>query len=780
MSLGPVLQSLIPRDGALYASFENDPYTPLNAYFLVTNKSTNVMKKYPLTMTEALAEVYLITGLQNGAIHSVQYVQVDDTPSGEQYYSNSLSATPCGVPEAPTLQELIVSTDEQKFFAVVKYNGNNGGNIVEIDFAILNEDTERYVFPPSTKQYTGIAPLNYPTPGSIVTYQLALPGGAPLVTSTTYTVACLARNPAGNSPLSNSITKKLELEFSPNPPVLISATGGISTTTAAIDRLVWNASIPVAGYDVLAYQVFAWPVTQLNPTPLNAIAFGNVPVVTGQVEYSYDWVSSSLTNGVAYQFAVRAVNGWTPRPNSALSNIKTAVPFIPASFAPNAVPTLTNQGTTMTAVIPSAQGTFSTVNSVAVSQYIWKLYDGMTEVTAGSTNEPNTTVTIPNLAIGTTYTFEVYAQQNIPQNLWQYIQPPAQTTQSATISASEEIAVPPSEPLNPTALAWDDDEIQYSWQVPSNDGGSEVTYYYYEVWLSKPSVNLIPNGVTGSSIVTPPSTLPSYPSSQPALKTQAYTTVLNALVGGLSLNTAYYFRVMAYNTSGFSKFSTIIGPNYTGDGLPEVTNPTAVALPQTTSAIPIKVTWNSLVVPQTAAYTISSFSLYRVEKNGSYTFQSSVPYSATKPNQLYEDIINVGFTPNSYKFAIQTIGTFNNLPDVSGYVFTPVVNTALAPTVDLQSVSNGPSGNGVVTFRINNNKSPIIAQGIMLFAPAAPSYVGVEPNPVNINITPIQDDEGFNTYVVNLPYPLLPMSEQPILISAANSVGVGYEQKNLM
>lgn len=132
-----------------------------------------------------------------------------------------------------------------------------------------------------------------------------------------------------------------------------------------------------------------------------------------------------------------------------------------------------------------------------------------------------TSATVTGLTNGTAYTFRVAAVNAVGSGPW--------TPQSAFVT-------PFTTPGAPTAVGArsDGDAVVVSWTAPSSTGGSPITDY--DLWYS------FDGGTTWTAFM------------------DGVSSATSVRVTGLSLNTAYTFRVAARNAAGVGAFSTSTSP----------------------------------------------------------------------------------------------------------------------------------------------------------------------------------------------------------------------------
>lgn len=755
----PDLVKLVPIDSGLFVDWMNNPYAPLDGYLNLTDNVTKIISQIDLTPDEVADEKYIITGLVNGREYTVQYVQIMDDPDGIQYYSDSLVGIPSGKPAAPTLSSVVANSTQTKLIASVIMPNNNGGALNEIDFVIYDVEAQEYLDPPSKTS------LSNPVAGTKLSFELALEGGQTLVTGKAYVVACLVRNAAGNSPLSNSIEQTLAVSYPPNAPTVNSVTSGLDGELV----VKFTPGAQREDYPDIYYYVYYW---DMNANPDVDPETGSVQVLVPDPALpSYTKTLGGLDNAMGYTIKVKAFNEWADDDESDFSNAMTGLPYIPASFSANPI-SLTPSGLSMTATWQAANGTFAYAPAgtppVLVNSYTYSLTaPGQSDIT-GDATDANRSAQFNNLVSGVTYTFSVTAIQTIPPNLAAFTIPRVNVS-TANASSQANLSIVPSAPRSVTALPDTLSTEQIKWVQPSNNGGATISYYYVEAWTVP-----IPSSFVPTSRGTPGVILPSYDSVELNLAAQQWVTStagFSTIVDGLQQNVAYYYRVFANNIAGLSVPSTLVGPNYISDGMPEVTDAALVIDTIEQGLLKLKVSWTS--VTSTSDFTITGFDIYKVDAQGNYTYATNKPYVVDQASQAYSALISVAAAPNErYQFAIQTMGTYLANPDKSAFVLTNQVTTATAPVISSFQISPA----GVVTFLLNANGSQILPNGIMLFAPAGESYSGDEPDPVNF--IPVKMSTGLESYSFQIPYTVA-SANQPYLISASNAVGVDYDYANL-
>ncbi|HEV2193848.1 MAG TPA: fibronectin type III domain-containing protein [Nitrosopumilaceae archaeon] len=229
----------------------------------------------------------------------------------------------------------------------------------------------------------------------------------------------------------------------------------------------------------------------------------------------------------------------------------------------------------------------------------------------------STTYSDTGLAASTTYTYRVFAVYGAVQSQ------PSNTASATTPSA----ATAPQPPTGLTATAASSSQINLSWTVPANNGGSDITGYKIERSTDA--------GTTWSPIV-----------SNSASKSTAYSDT------GLSPSTAYTYRVSAINSAGTSQ------PSNTASA----TTPSAATAPQpptgltatAASSSQINLSWTA-----PANNGGSAITGYKIERsNNTGTTWSTLVANTASITTTYSNTGLAAGTPYTYRVsAINSIGT---------------------------------------------------------------------------------------------------------------------------
>ena len=219
-------------------------------------------------------------------------------------------------------------------------------------------------------------------------------------------------------------------------------------------------------------------------------------VSTGSADTTY--TVTNLTNGTRYSFQVRAVNGVGAGPESAPALATPAtVPGAPTGLSATAG----NGQVTLTWTQTTDDGGAQVLRNVIT----WKVGSG--QYTPVKHINPGTEDIIDELTNGTEHCFKVRADNELGEGMW------------SDEACATPVATAPT--VAPTGLGATpgNGQVTLSWNAPSDDGGSPITNYEYEVDASG-------NWVSTNSATT--------------------STTVPSLTNG----TQYSFRVRAVNAVG--------------------------------------------------------------------------------------------------------------------------------------------------------------------------------------------------------------------------------------
>ena len=281
--------------------------------------------------------------------------------------------------------------------------------------------------------------------------------------------------------------------LNPGPPTGLTATGGNAQVS-----LSWTAPASDGGAAIIGYDVYLGTSSHgESAAPVKTVA-GTSTTVTG------------LTNGTTYYFTVDAVNDADL--HSVASAEASATPAAPAT-APGAPAGLTatagNAQVSLSWTAPASNG------GAQITSY--DIYAGTTanvKVSTPVTSSKGTSVTVKNLANGTTYFFKVTAVNQAGQG-------PASGAASANPTPPLPAITQPGPPTGLTATPGHG-QVTLSWTMPASDGGAGISGYLIYAGTS-------PGGEPATSVNGSPVSATSY------------------TVTGLTTGTTYYFKVAAVN-----------------------------------------------------------------------------------------------------------------------------------------------------------------------------------------------------------------------------------------
>jgi len=417
----------------------NTGYTALTGYKVYFG-TVSPNTQFGVTLSASTLTVN-VTSLTPGTLYyfAVKAVNI----AGDSVLSNVLSATPYGVPDAPTLTTAVA-----------------GSSLVTLTWTAPTNTG--YTALTGYKVYYGTTS----TPGTLfstvsgTTLSVAVTSLTP---GTLYYFGIKAVNPAGDSVLSNVLSATPCT--TPNAPTLTTAVAGSSLVT-----LTWTAPTNTGYTALTGYKVY------FGTTSTPGTLFSTVSGTTLSVAVT------SLTPGTLYYFAVKAVN---IAGDSVLSNVLSAT-----SYTVPGAPTLSSA----TAGINSAVLIWTAPTISGGSPITgYKVYFGTVSPTTqfGDTLPVTTlTVNVTNLGAGIQYHFAVTAVN----------------AAGDSILSNERTATPygvPNAPTLTTALAGSS-LVNLTWAAPTFDGNSPITGYkvYYGTTSTPGTLFSTVSGTTLSVAVT--------------------------------------------------------------------------------------------------------------------------------------------------------------------------------------------------------------------------------------------------------------------------------------
>jgi hypothetical protein len=420
--------------------------------------------------------------------------------------------------------------------------------------------------------------------------------GTALANETTFTVPAgaadayrvVAWNAAGDS-LSNAVN----VITAPAAPTNIAGTSGPALGQVS---LTWAAPVSDGGSPITGYAIEKSPSTG---TPI----WTSVATVGAVTSYPV----TGLTNGASYIFRVQAINALGNSPWSAPSAA------VRAATTPGAPTGLTGTNPTATSITlnwtPPADNGGATINRYMMRASTNNGVSYLTPYAVTPTGNPPTTWVITGLTPGTSYVFQVVAQNSAGYGVWSSKSPAVSTTSTTAPSAPLSVVGTPG-----------NTKVALTWQAPSSTGGSSITGY---------GVDYSSNGGTNWATALAPS---------------AASTARSYTVTGLTNGTAYVFRVVAANAVGAGPFSATSAA-YT----PAISVPSA---PTIVSATPGagNVTLNWTPPADNGGATITRYMMRASTNNGvSYL----TPYAVTPTGNPPTTWVMTGLTPGtSYRFQV--------------------------------------------------------------------------------------------------------------------------------
>jgi hypothetical protein len=282
--------------------------------------------------------------------------------------------------------------------------------------------------------------------------------------------------------------------FAFNPAVAPAAPANLAATaTASTATLTWTASTGAASYSVL-------DGTVSPPT---------TTVASGLTSTTYTVTGLSLST--TYYFEVTATNASGSATTTPVS-VRTSAPSVPSAPTAASVAAI-NGGATLTWTAPSNNG-----GSALTGYTVYYSTTSGGELSGTATSATTSPLAISGLTAGTTYYFEVVANNAV----------------GASAVSNEVSLTAEATPSAPTATSatYASSTITVSWTAPSNTGGGALTGYsvYY-----------------GTSS-----------SAQATLLGTVSGTTLSTTLSSPTANSTYYFDVVATNAVASSVASNVV------------------------------------------------------------------------------------------------------------------------------------------------------------------------------------------------------------------------------
>jgi len=392
---------------------ENLPITNYYVYYSRDNISFTSID------TSSSATSYIVSGLTNGITY---YIKITAWNSiGEGSFSDTVNAYP-GPPNAPT--DLVLTSGNKNIYA----SWNSPNTSPPLPTPNQNLPIEYYI----VSWFTG-AILDGSANTIDTSYNII-----GLTNGTQYTVSIKAVNAVGAGEAASG---------SATTPTVPSAPNNL-TLTPGVKQIIATWEAPTSdggqGGGGISSYIVNWYITGGSTT--------SITISSNNLSYTIE----GLTNGTTYTVYVQAVNAVGA--GEAASGSATT-PTVPS--APNNL-TLT-PGVKQIIATWEAPTSDGGQGGGGISSYIvnWYITGGSTTSITISSN--NLSYTIEGLTNGTTYTVYVQAVNAVGAGAAAY--------KSATT------ATVPSAPTELSVGAYNYRSIDVSWDPPTSDGGSAITYY---------------------------------------------------------------------------------------------------------------------------------------------------------------------------------------------------------------------------------------------------------------------------------------------------------------
>jgi len=507
----------------------------------------------------------VIAGLTNGTEYDVTVTATNMAGTGAA--SSAVTATPSTTPSAP--QNVTATPGDSQITVTFLPPATNGGSAVT-------------GYEVSTDGGT-----TWPTALASTATGTTISG---LANGTAYQVCVRAVNADGAG--TSSAPVPATPLTTPSAPLNISAAPGNGQVT-----LSWTAPASNGGSAITSYQYSSDGGNTWTSVP-------------GSGASTTSYTVTGLTNGTAYNFAVRAVNA----AGSGAAAMTAATPFTTPSAPQSLTATPSDGQIALTWAAPSSDG------GSAITSYQYSTDGGNTWATITGSNASTTSYAVSGLTNGTSYTVEICAVN-------------AAGPGSPASVNSTPVAIP-SAPQN-LAAVHGDTQVTLTWDPPSDNGGSAIDFYTLTItdpggndtpieYASSPYVaGSLTDGDTYTFTVTAtnnagltgaPATVQATPSSVPmapinlmatpgngqvalvwtapqevtdAIESYEYSTdggatwkpipgsdgtTTSFTVDGLVNGTTYSIAIRADNDIGFGASSVVTATPYTIPGAPTITN----------------------------------------------------------------------------------------------------------------------------------------------------------------------------------------------------------------
>jgi titin len=465
--------------------------------------------------TPTIATTYVVNGLEAGVTYDFTVAAV--TSAGVGATSIPVQAVPFDVPSAPQS----VSAVSSNASAVLNWTAPSTDNGSSVTGYEITESTDGAVWNVVVR-VTGVT-----------TYTTTISG---LTNGTTYSFRVAAVNTAGpGAPTGVVAVTPATTPSAPGKPTV--------SVTNSLLSLSWSAPTSNGGSPISSYQVWL----SANGATATLAATTSVP----------NAVISGLTTGVTYTATVIAVNAAGPSAPSPATTATTAITSVPSAPL-NLAASVTSTAVSLSWQQPSSTG------GASISGY--KVYSssdgGQTWILATTTS--TTSTTLSSLTVGTTYSFEVFAQNSSGSGA-------GSNVAAATINAA---------PLAPIGISISAgaESLVVSWSAAANPVGGVVTGY---------KVEYSTNGTTW-------------------VVAAADNPATSITIGSLTPGVTYQVRISTVASTATS------APSTPSSGTPIATPTAPQSLVATAANASVNLTWS---VPSSLANTVTSYAVSWCQSN---------------------------------------------------------------------------------------------------------------------------------------------------------------------
>jgi len=475
-----------------------------------------------------------------------------------------------------------------------------------------------------------------------------------LTTNSKYTYKISAKNSVGFSPTSNEAsatpksTSSLPTEnIAPNPPKSLTAQSAGPTQIF----LSWKEPTPNNGPVITGYKI-------------ESKTSGDYTVLT-TIGNTTSYTHTGLISGTQYSYRVYAINS---AETSIASNTVSAKPsdtIVPTNLiADDISPT----EILLTWIAPSQTFGGNIAGYIISKKFASDVYDPI-----GETNGPQTSYTVTGLHTGDEYTFAVKARYNIGTS--SDYSSPASATPTTSSKPPSKFTVP-NAPTGLTATTSSPIQIDLVWNVPTNDGGSQITGYKIDVKTG-----------TGAYIT---------------LKENTGSTARTYTHAERTTGTTYTYKVYAINSVGTSGPSNEVSATPAASSTPPVskTKPSQPSSLVATAVSQNQINLSWKLPTNDGGEPISGYKIEASEVAGNYQVLSQ---NAGKNTAYSHTGLKPGTSYYYRVYAINSIGTSSSFADASAT--TKAAEKEPEPTIKVPDFVDPKKGAQYYLDRYNNEKS---------------------------------------------------------------------------